>query len=52
MTLAEVRAVSGFPADYALHGTYAQRWERLGRSVPPLMMRAVAATVAREILDA
>ena len=52
MTLAEVRAVSGFPADYALHGTYAQRWERLGRSVPPLMMRAVASTVAREILDA
>lgn len=49
-TIAELRAICGFPPDYVLTGSYAQRWERLGRSVPPLMMRAVAATVAEKIL--
>ena len=29
-----------------LTGSYAQQWERLGRAVPPPMMRAVAAEVA------
>lgn len=49
-TLAELRAVCGFPPDYILTGTYAQRWERLGRSVPPVMMAAIAATVRDKIL--
>lgn len=46
LTLAECRAVCGFPPDYVLTGTHQQRWERLGRSVPPLMMKAVAARLA------
>lgn len=50
-TLGELRAVCGFPADFALTGSYAQRWERLGRAVPPLMMRAVAQAVQTGVLD-
>lgn len=50
-TLAEVRLLSSFPADFVLTGTYEQRWERIGRSVPPLLARAVAQTVRTEILD-
>ena len=49
-TLAELRRVCGFPDDFALTGTYAQRWERLGRAVPPPMARAVAEGVARCLL--
>ncbi len=44
-TIDELRVVCGFPADFILTGTYAQQWERLGRAVPPPMMRAVAATL-------
>lgn len=51
-TLGELRAICGFPPDYALTGTYEQRWERLGRSVPPLMMRAIAETLRDEVLPA
>jgi DNA (cytosine-5)-methyltransferase 1 len=41
-TIDELRVVCSFPADFQLTGSYAQQWERLGRAVPPLMMRAVA----------
>jgi len=50
-TLEELRILSSFPADFTLTGTYAQRWERIGRSVPPLMARAIAETIRTEILD-
>jgi DNA (cytosine-5)-methyltransferase 1 len=49
-SIAELRRICGFPDDFALTGTYAQQWERCGRAVPPVMMRAVAATVRDEIL--
>lgn len=44
-TIAELRRICGFPDDFVLTGTYAQQWERLGRAVPPPMMRAVAAAL-------
>ena len=50
LTLGELRALSGFPPDFTLTGTYTQRWERIGRAVPPVMMAAVAATVRDRIL--
>jgi DNA (cytosine-5)-methyltransferase 1 len=49
-TLAELRQICGFPADFVLTGTYTQRWERLGRAVPPVMMAHIAATVRDRIL--
>jgi DNA (cytosine-5)-methyltransferase 1 len=50
-TLEELRLLSSFPADFVLTGTYAQRCERVGRSVPPLMAKAIGETIAREILS-
>jgi DNA (cytosine-5)-methyltransferase 1 len=50
LTLGELRALSGFPPDFQLTGSYAQRWERIGRAVPPVMMSHIAATVRDEIL--
>lgn len=49
-TIAELKRICAFPDDFQLTGTYAQQWERLGRAVPPLMMRAVAETVRDRIL--
>ena len=45
----EARRIQGFPDDFQLLGTYAQRIERLGRAVPPVMMRAIATVVARTL---
>lgn len=49
-SIAELRRICGFPDDFALSGTYAQQWERLGRAVPPVMMSHIAATVRDEVL--
>lgn len=50
LTLAELRRVGGFPDDFVLEGTYEQRWERIGRAVPPVMMAHIAATLRDHIL--
>jgi len=50
-TIEELKRICSFPDDFILKGTYAQQWERLGRAVPPLMMKAIAETVASEILS-
>ena len=49
-TLQELRLLSSFPADFQLTGTYEQRWERIGRSVPPLMAKAIADSICNNIL--
>jgi DNA (cytosine-5)-methyltransferase 1 len=49
-SIAELKRICGFPDDYILTGTYAQQWERCGRSVPPVMMSHIAAAVRDEIL--
>jgi DNA (cytosine-5)-methyltransferase 1 len=49
--LGELRAICGFPPDFVLTGTFEQRWERLGRAVPPLMMRRIAAEIRDRVLD-
>jgi site-specific DNA-cytosine methylase len=49
-TIAELKRICGFPDDFVLTGTYAQQWERLGRAVPPLMMKAIADTIRDEVL--
>ena len=49
-TIAELKRICGFPDDFILKGTYAQQWERCGRAVPPVMMKAVAEVVRDQIL--
>lgn len=48
--LVELRRICGFPDDFVLTGTYEQRWERLGRAVPPVMMSHLAAAVRDRVL--
>ena len=49
-TIDELKRICAFPDDFILCGSYAQQWERLGNSVPPLMMRAIASTIRDRIL--
>jgi DNA (cytosine-5)-methyltransferase 1 len=48
--LDELRILSSFPSDFVLTGTYEQRAERIGRSVPPFLSRAIGETIRDEIL--
>lgn len=50
-SIPEVRRLCSFPDDFKLTGTFPQRWERLGRSVPPIMMYHIAKTIQHEILE-
>ncbi len=51
LTIAEIKKVSSFPDDFILTGTYQQQWERIGRAVPPNMMKGIAEHVRYFILD-
>jgi len=50
-TIAELRRICAFPDDFILCGSYAQQWERLGNSVPPVMMAAIAREIRDKILS-
>lgn len=50
-TIAEVKRICAFPDDFILTGSYAQQWERLGNSVPPVMMRAIAEAIRDKVLS-
>lgn len=50
MTIDELKRICSFPDDFVLAGSYAQQVERLGRSVPPVMMMHIAKTVRDEVL--
>jgi len=49
-TIDELKQICAFPPDFVLKGTYAQQWERLGNSVPPVMMKHIAEAIRDEIL--
>lgn len=51
-TRSEMLAISSFPADYKITGPYKQYGERIGRAVPPIMMRSVAECVRDALLAA
>ena len=49
-SLAELRRLASFPDDFELTGNHAERSERIGRAVPPVMMRAIASGIRDHIL--
>lgn len=49
-TILEVKRLCSFPDDFELKGTYGQQWERLGNSVPPVMMQHVAEAIRDGVL--
>lgn len=49
-SIAELKRICGAPDDVDLKGTYANQWERLGNSVPPVMARHVAEAIRDHVL--
>lgn len=50
LTIKELVRVMSFPEDYYLGEKYKDKCERLGRAVPPLLMKAIASHVYETIL--
>lgn len=50
LSIAEIKRCATFPDDFQLVGSPTQQWERIGRAVPPLMMKAIAEVIRDEIL--
>jgi DNA (cytosine-5)-methyltransferase 1 len=50
LSIAELKRVCTFPDDFVLTGDFVERWERLGRAIPPWVMRSVARKIA-SVLD-
>jgi len=50
-TIEELKRICAFPDDFQLTGSYSQRWERLGRAVPPIMMYHIAQTIREHIFE-
>lgn len=48
-TIPEYRALFGFPPDYQFTGNWDQQGERMGRSVPPFLMKQLAEGIAKTL---
>ena len=51
LTVEEVALLSSYPAGFAWPGPLTRAAAQIGNSVPPLLMRAVASHVRREVLE-
>lgn len=51
LTIRELKKLQGFPDDFILTGNYQQKWERIGRSVCPPVMKAISKRIETEILN-
>ena len=50
VTISELRRIGSYPDAYQFIGNYKTIWERIGNSVPPLFMRAIAEHIRTQIL--
>jgi DNA (cytosine-5)-methyltransferase 1 len=50
LALCETRRLTSLPEDFKLTGKWEQRSERMGRMVPPLMMKAIASSIYKKVL--
>jgi DNA (cytosine-5)-methyltransferase 1 len=51
LSINELKRVCSFPDDYYCGENFFDKWERLGRSVPPLMMKAIAEHIFENVLS-
>lgn len=50
LTLGELKRIMSLPDDFRLTGKWNQKAERIGRMVPPLMMKSIAESVYENVL--
>jgi site-specific DNA-cytosine methylase len=51
LTISEIKALSSFPEGFKLEGKFVDKWARIGNSVPPLFMKAIAKHIQMAILE-
>ena len=51
MSIAELKDICSFPQSFKLIGKYTDQAERLGRSVPPNMMKNIIKTLRKEVFN-
>lgn len=51
LTIPEIKQVASFPSEFQMNGNYKSKWNRIGNSVPPLFMEAIARHIRLEILS-
>ena len=49
-TIKELKRIMSLPEDFKLTGDHKQQSERVGRMVPPLMMKALAESIYNKVL--
>ncbi len=49
LSIAEIKALASYPEEFLLVGSYRARWTRIGNSVPPLLMKAIADHIRQHI---
>ena len=49
LTMDEAKALASYPKAFEIRGNYNVRWARIGNSVPPLLMRAIAEHIRRSL---
>ncbi len=50
LTIDEAKALASYPKDFEIRGGYNARWARIGNSVPPLFMKAIAHHIHMNVL--
>lgn len=50
LTIAEIRALASYPERFQFVGSNRDKWARIGNSVPPLLMRAIAERIRPTML--
>ena len=51
LSVNELKRICSFPDDFVLFGSVQRQYERLGRSVPPLMMMRIASEIKDKVLS-
>lgn len=51
LTISEIKRLGSFPDSYIFTGSFQDQWARIGNSVPPYLMKAIAETIYTEILS-
>ena len=51
LSIPEALRIHSFPDDFSLIGKYKEQWSRIGNSVPPLLMKAIAGHIKAEVLQ-
>ena len=51
LTITEIKLMSSFPESLRLEGSFVEKWARIGNSVPPLFMKAIAENTRYGVLQ-